>query len=148
MTKMAESTIQKNSLRLIDTCVNLQDAMFQGIYNEKQKHEPDWDLVMERAAAVGVSEVIAVSGSLEDSRQSVAAAKETKNVFASVGVHPTRCNEFEESGDAEAHLEALRALVVEAGDRIVAIGEIGLDYDREQFCGRDVQVSVFVLLYN
>jgi len=147
VTKMAESTIQKTPLRLIDTCVNLQDAMFQGIYNEKQKHEPDWDLVMERAAAVGVFEVIAVSGSLEDSRQSVAAAKDKNSIFASVGVHPTRCNEFEESGDAEAHLEALRALVVEAGDRIVAIGEIGLDYDREQFCGRDVQVSVFVLLY-
>jgi hypothetical protein len=36
------------------TNANLQDEMFQGIYNGKQKHEPDWDLIMERAVTSGV----------------------------------------------------------------------------------------------
>ena len=40
-------------------CVyRLQDTMFKGIYNDKQKHEPDWDLIMERAAAAGVSKFL------------------------------------------------------------------------------------------
>ncbi len=86
---------------------------------------------------------IQVSGSLEDSQKSVAVAKASSNIYATVGVHPTRCNEFEESGDPEAHLQALRALVDSAGPAVVAIGEIGLDYDREKFCGRDVQIKYF-----
>mmetsp|Transcript_26959 Transcript_26959/g.39667 ORF Transcript_26959/g.39667 Transcript_26959/m.39667 type:complete len:316 (+) Transcript_26959:376-1323(+) len=139
---MATST-SPSGLRLIDTCVNLQDTMFQGIYNDKQKHEPDWESIKERAAVNGVEKMIGVSGSLEDSRQSLAVAQQNSNIFSTVGVHPTRCNEFEESGDAEAHLEALAALVGEGGANVVAIGEIGLDYDREHFCARDVQMKFF-----
>ena len=48
-------------MRLIDTCVNLHDEMFQGVYNEKQKHEPDWELIVERAVAAGVERMIGVS---------------------------------------------------------------------------------------
>lgn len=108
---MAAAMAEPVGIRLIDTCVNLQDSMFQGIYNDKQKHEPDWERIMQRAAAVGVEKMIGVSGSLDDSRQSIAVAKAHPNVYATVGVHPTRCSEFDESGDADAHLEALRALV-------------------------------------
>jgi TatD DNase family protein len=57
-------------MRLIDTCVNLHDEMFQGVYNEKQRHEPDWDLIVERAVAAGVERMIGVSGSLQDSEKS------------------------------------------------------------------------------
>ena len=137
-------------MQLIDTCVNLQDPMFRGVYNGKQKHDADWPLILERAAATGVVKMIGVSGSLEDSRQSIEVASQHDNIFASVGVHPTRCNEFEESGDPQAHLDALKQLVLsdkaEAGAQaanVVAIGEIGLDYDREQFCPRAVQLKYF-----
>jgi hypothetical protein len=53
-------------MRLIDTCVNLHDEMFRGVYNEKQKHEPDWELIVERAVAAGVERMIGVSESLQD----------------------------------------------------------------------------------
>eukprot|EP00285_Hemiselmis_virescens_P006484 CAMPEP_0173403534 /NCGR_PEP_ID=MMETSP1356-20130122/57057_1 /TAXON_ID=77927 ORGANISM="Hemiselmis virescens, Strain PCC157" /NCGR_SAMPLE_ID=MMETSP1356 /ASSEMBLY_ACC=CAM_ASM_000847 /LENGTH=135 /DNA_ID=CAMNT_0014364081 /DNA_START=334 /DNA_END=738 /DNA_ORIENTATION=- len=55
-------------VKLIDCCVNLGDDMFQGRYNDKQKHDPDFDLVMERATAAGVQRMIGVSGSLSDSQ--------------------------------------------------------------------------------
>lgn len=32
--------------------------MFQGVYNDKQKHEPDFDQVLERASANGVERII------------------------------------------------------------------------------------------
>ena len=145
-------TAVEAGMQLIDTCVNLQDPMFRGVYNDKQKHDGDWPLILERAAATGVVKLIGVSGSLEDSRQSIEVASQHDNIFASVGVHPTRCNEFEESGDPQAHLDALKQLVLsdkaEAGAQaanVVAIGEIGLDYDREQFCPRAVQLKYFDL---
>ncbi len=84
-----------------------------------------------------------VSGSLEDSELSVSVAKQNPSVFATVGVHPTRCSEEFEQGDGEAHLAKLLALAKDGGDRVIAIGEIGLDYDREQFCPRDIQLKWF-----
>jgi len=132
-------------VRLIDCCVNLADDMFQGRYNDKQKHDPDFDLVLERATAAGVQRMIGVSGSLSDSQHSIKVAKEWPNVFATVGVHPTRCTEFEEAeGGGDEHLGRLLALAKEGGDRVVAIGEIGLDYDRTQFCDKDVQMKWFL----
>eukprot|EP00960_Hanusia_phi_P048744 759129-Hanusia_phi.AAC.8 len=98
---------------------------------------------MERAAKIGVERMIGVSGSLEDSRESLEAAKKFSNIFCTVGVHPTRCDEFEQSGDPEGHIRALCQVVEEGKDKVVAIGEIGLDYDREQFCSRDVQKKYF-----
>ena len=56
-----------------------------------------------------------------------------------MGVHPTRCGDFDDSGDAEAHLSALRTLIEENRRHVVAVGECGLDYDRLQFCDKDTQ---------
>jgi hypothetical protein len=38
--------------------VNLGDKMFQGVYNDKQKHEPDFDKVLLRANEYGVERMI------------------------------------------------------------------------------------------
>lgn len=50
-----------------------------------------------------------------------------------MGVHPTRCAEFESHADGpDAYLEALKAVAVHGSTdrKVVAIGECGLDYDR------------------
>lgn len=62
-----------------------------------------------------------------------------------MGVHPTRCGEFEESGDPEGHFQALLALAKEGIEKgkVVAVGECGLDYDRLQFCPSDIQKKYF-----
>jgi TatD DNase family protein len=134
----------EEKMRLIDTCVNLGDTMFQGVYHGKERHAPDFELVLKRAEDLGVERFIGVSGSLQDSRDSITVAEQRPNIYATVGVHPTRCSEFEEDGrDPDAHLEALHDLAQAGGARVVAIGEIGLDYDREQFCPRDVQQRYF-----
>ena len=56
-----------------------------------------------------------------------------ERLFCTIGVHPTRCKEIEESPQGpEAYWDALRVLLKNnAGKgKIVAIGECGLDYDR------------------
>jgi TatD DNase family protein len=45
-------------LLLVGEGVNLGDKMFQGIYNDKQKHDPDFDKVLLRAQESGVVRMI------------------------------------------------------------------------------------------
>lgn len=50
-----------------------------------------------------------------------------------MGVHPTRCSEFEEHPEgAEAYMAALLDTILEGQHlgKVVAVGEMGLDYDR------------------
>ena len=61
-------------------------------------------------------------------------------LYSTVGCHPTRCNEFDEFAEGpEGYIEALKDLILTNKDKIVAIGECGLDYDRLNFCKVEVQ---------
>ncbi|VFR00083.1 unnamed protein product [Cuscuta campestris] len=133
------------ALRMIDIAVNLTDSMFKGIYNGKQYHPPDIQAVLKRAWAAGVDRIIVTGGSLEESKEALAIAESDARLFCTVGVHPTRCREFDESGDPEKHFQALLTLAKEGvrKGKVVAIGECGLDYDRLHFCPSDIQKKYF-----
>jgi TatD DNase family protein len=128
--------------------------MFKGTYNEKVAHASDFDHVLMRAKATGVHKIMITGTTLQDSREGIEMARQINQqkredfplLYATVGVHPTRCNEFEQSNDPEGHLQQLLALA-EEGKRdgtVVAIGECGLDYDRLKFCDKDVQKKYFI----
>ncbi|CEM38459.1 unnamed protein product [Vitrella brassicaformis CCMP3155] len=135
-------------MAFIDIAVNLTDPMYQGIYHDKQRHEADLQRVLERAKAAGVHKMIVTGGSLEDSQKAIDLCREYDPsggvLYCTVGVHPTRCNDFIDKAETpEAHLRALRELVEGNRDRVVAIGEIGLDFEREMFCVADTQKRFF-----
>eukprot|EP00942_MAST-04A_sp_MAST-4A-sp1_P012232 g12232.t1 len=48
---------------MIDSGANLLDPMFRGIYREKQKHEDDFNIMLQRAFDVGVEKIIITSES-------------------------------------------------------------------------------------
>ena len=52
----------------------------------------------------------------------------TAHLFTTVGVHPTRCGEFEtpETVSPRDHLDRLLRLVMENREKVIAIGECGL----------------------
>lgn len=54
-------------------------------------------------------------------------------LFSTVGVHPTRCDEFEKYSEGpEAYMAALMDVIKEGRQcgKVVAVGEFGLDNDR------------------
>ncbi|KAK6942522.1 3'-5' ssDNA/RNA exonuclease TatD-like, partial [Dillenia turbinata] len=128
-----------------DIAVNFTDGMFKGIYNGRQCHVADISTVLSRAWSAGVDRIIVTGGSLEESKEALAIAETDGRLFCTVGVHPTRCKEFEESGDPEKHFQALLFLAKEGiqKGKVVAIGECGLDYDRLHFCPAEVQKKYF-----
>jgi len=110
---------------LIDTHAHLDDERFAA----------DFDLVLERAEAAGVRQMLCVGCDLESSRRSTELAARHEFLFASVGVHPHDASCL----DDEA-LSELRTLAT--AERVVAIGEIGLDYFRNR-SPREDQLRAF-----
>src|SRR5262252_6312665 len=82
---------------------------------------PDFDDVLRRATEAGVTRILTIGTSVESSRRAVDLAEKYPNVFAVIGVHPTYALEAEEDV-----ITPLRELA--KNPRVVAIGEIGLDY--------------------
>jgi TatD DNase family protein len=81
----------------------------------------DFDDVLRRATEAGVTRIITIGTSVESSRRVVDLAEKYPNVFAVIGVHPTYAQQAEEDV-----ITPLRELA--KNPRVVAIGEIGLDY--------------------
>ncbi len=85
-------------------------------------HEP-YDLplkeVFERASADNVKRTICVGTSQASSRQAIAFAKKHEGIFAAIGVHPH---------DTDSGYADIATIANEGSDKLVAIGEIGLDY--------------------
>ena len=90
-------------------------------------HFPDYELdadqVIADAIDAGVTRMIAVGCTLADSKLGVEMAARHKSTWASVGIHPHEAKLYVEN---EKALQELRNLANKP--RVVAIGEIGLDY--------------------
>lgn len=84
----------------------------------------DLDGVLNRAAGMGVREIVSIGIDIPSSRKALELARSHPRIHATAGIHPH--DAFLLDGEAVA---ALRSLAVE--DRVLAIGEIGLDYFRD-----------------
>lgn len=109
----------------VDTHAHLTDSRFA----------EEVDPVLARAQEAGVEWVVSVASDLADSARTVALAGRSAALFATVGVHPHAAESF--SRDT---LERLREL--SAADRVVAVGETGLDYYYGH-ASRDAQRTAF-----
>jgi TatD DNase family protein len=85
------------------------------------RFDKDRDGVIQAAYDAGVKRIVNVGADMESSRNSVNLAKEYDFIYAAVGVHP-----HDAKGINEDDYTELRELA--QNDKVVAIGEIGLDY--------------------
>ena len=97
--------------------------------------DPDRDFVLDRAAAKGVVRIINVGSSLEGTRRAIELSKKYDIVYASAGIHPHDAGLV-----TDKTFEELKILA--ADDKVVAIGEVGLDYYRN-LSPKDKQIEVF-----
>ncbi len=102
-------------MHLIDTHVHLQN----------RSYADDLDVVLSHAVAAGVRACVVPGSDLESSRAAVMLAERYADghcaLYAAVGVHPTNGHTL--TPDVLTELETLAQ-----HPRVVAIGEIGLDY--------------------
>lgn len=130
--------------QFVDIAANLTDAMYSGIYNGSKKHESDLTNVLKRAWAGGLDKIIVTGGDLKGSIEAVRISQSDDHLYCTVGCHPTRCSEFDENNPS-SYLQSLEDVVSKNKDKVVAIGECGLDYDRIQFCPKETQKKYFEL---
>ncbi|KAI3632073.1 hypothetical protein MIR68_009909 [Amoeboaphelidium protococcarum] len=129
-------------VQIIDIAVNVTDQMFRGAYHGKRVHGEDFKLMIDRAHQVGVTGILATGTSLKSSRQCIEVCKQYSNMFCTVGVHPTESQTFLK--DPDGHLHQLKQLIQQNPNQVIAVGECGLDYDRLQFCPKDIQYKFFL----
>lgn len=99
------------------------------IFDTHAHYDDDWfdedrEALLRGLSSRGVGTVVNVGASMRGSRASVELACRYPFVYASVGVHPDDAPRMTEADIAE-----LRSLA--ANEKVVAIGEIGLDYGHE-----------------
>lgn len=96
--------------RLIDTHCHIHDPQY----------EYDTDAVVKAARQAGVEKMILVGTHLEDSRNAIAFTQKDPGFYASIGVHPHEADDWSTIARDFAKLAAQ--------DKVVAVGECGLDY--------------------
>ncbi len=109
---------------MIDTHAHLNMAPF----------EKDCAQVIERAKSVGVTTIIVVGFDLATSRKAVELADAYPEIMATVGFHPHEASKLK-----KIDIGHLAALTKNA--RVVAVGEIGLDFYRNK-SPRETQLQV------
>ena len=115
--------------------------MLRGLFDthahyDARQFDPDRDQVLAALPGHGVELVVNPGCDLASSRRAVELARCYPFVYAAVGIHPEECGDWE-----EAQLDELRLLA--ALPRVVAVGEIGLDYYWEENPPRELQRRVF-----
>ncbi|HWQ88304.1 TatD family hydrolase [Brevundimonas sp.] len=110
---------------LIDSHVNLHAPQF----------DADRDAVIARARAAGVGLMLEISDKLSTFESTHGLAMAHADIWCTVGVHPHEAKDY-------ADLTAGRLAELAGRDRVVGIGECGLDFHYD-LSPRDTQASVF-----
>jgi len=106
-------------------------------YDDRQ-FESDRDTLLNSLQENGIEYVVNIGSDVKTTRNSIELAKKYPFIYAAAGIHPSEVKHFREQD-----FDWLKAQA--AGEKCVAIGEIGLDYywDKEKEV-RDLQKYWFV----
>ena len=94
--------------------------------------------VIKRAKDQGIGYIINIGSSIDGSKRSVELSRQYDNIYATIGIHPHDADSFNNKDEI-----ILRELA--GKNKVVAIGEIGLDYFKN-YSKSDNQRKLFVSL--
>lgn len=103
---------------------------------DDNRFDEDRNEVIKRAAEAGLVGILNAGACMDSSARSIALAQEHDMIYAAVGIHP---HDAKEAKDHDYEQLAVWSSL----PKVVAIGEIGLDYYYDM-SPRDVQQQVFV----
>ena len=103
---------------------------------DDERFDADRDEVVARALAAGVSLIVNIGADMASSARSVALAEKYPGIYAAVGMHPHDSQDMKENDYRQLEQWANHP-------KVVAIGEIGLDYHYD-LSPRPVQKEVFL----
>ncbi len=113
---------------MFDTHCHLNFQAFNDNFND----------VVKRAHDFGVNTILVPGTDLETSKKAIEIAESYENIYAAIGIHPTKDLNDIDLNSATFTLEELSK-----SEKIVAIGEIGLDYYRYR-AGTSTQKVFFI----
>ena len=96
----------------------------------------DRDEVITRAVQAGVGLMVTVGTNLEDSREAISLAGRYEGVYATIGIHPHDVKDITDNLTYDCLKELKKS------DKVVAYGEIGLDFVRN-LSPKEVQIRRF-----
>ena len=112
----------------IDTHCHLEDENFSD----------DRAAVIERAKIAGVERIINFGSTMQSSIAVTELTKNFSELFAGVGVHPEEIDNFDENS-------CTKLAELASNEKVIAIGEIGLDYHWEKDSERRIrQQKIFI----
>lgn len=95
------------------------------------------DTLLADLPSKNVERVLAIGVDIESSAREIELAKRFDFIYAAAGIHPEYASKLTESWESE-----LRALLER--EKVVALGEIGLDYHYEDGAPKELQREVFI----
>ncbi|KAJ9472909.1 TatD DNase domain containing 3 [Diplonema papillatum] len=117
---------------LVDCHAHLTDTVLKGKIQG----------VIERALLAGVGTIVVVAEDADDSKAVLDLVAEYPSILrACVGLHPERVPS--DPREAEEETDRVIKLICENSDRIVGVGEVGLDYTSHVKASRETQVRAF-----
>ena len=106
-----------------------------GVNFSSEQFDSDRDAVLTRAAQAGVSHLILIGSDIGETEKNIAFCQQHSGCFSTAGVHPHQA-----ACVSDDWLTRLRQLLTQP--QIVAVGECGLDFNRD-FSPRPVQQLIF-----
>ncbi len=114
-------------MRIIDSHAHLCSSKYT---------ENDIELIVKNANVNGLKFIIDIGASFNESKNALKNATKYKNIFAAVGIHPLESDSWNDEIKEQIKLMAQQ-------DKVVAIGEIGLDYYYKTAPTKQWQTKVF-----
>lgn len=107
-------------MKFFDTHAHYTDARFS------EEFPGGSDALLKEVFASGVEYIINAATNIKNSAEVIAQAKKYPAMFVAVGIHPEDCLTLP---DIDAEIDALTSLLENKdANKVVAVGEIGLDY--------------------
>jgi TatD DNase family protein len=132
-----DTSYQLSAISLIDTHCHL----------EMDDFNPDRDEVIERAKNAGIEAIITIGSDLQGNTGGLELSKKYDFIYSAVGFHPHEAKDFTEEifGQLKEWVRKFKIQNLKSkiqNSKVVAVGEIGLDYHYDNSPG-DVQKEVF-----